>query len=82
MKANRELLNFWQHSRIDILQSVKLSTTDGQYSGALVIKKFPTEQHEVDLRRFTFVHVHVIQMPLEVTDVNLKFHDRDFLLKK
>ena len=45
MKANRELLNFWQHSRIDILQSVKLSTTDGQYSGELVIKKFPTEQH-------------------------------------
>ena len=45
MKANRELLNFWQHSRIDILQSVKLLTTDGQYSSALVIKKFPTEQH-------------------------------------
>ena len=32
--------------------------------------------------RFTFVHVHVIQIPLEVSDVNLKFHDRDFLLKK
>ena len=32
--------------------------------------------------RFTFVHVHVIQIPLEVIDINLKFHDREFLLKK
>ena len=28
------------------------------------------------------MHVHVIQIPLEVIDINLKFHDREFLLKK